>query len=119
MNDPIRNDIFEDANGVQIAVKQLYPPNALGVSLVEYKNLSDSNLRFMPKEQFLESFHWVDNFGTTDTFVKIALQNAEQKAEEDEAPGSEGTPSAESAVEEAIKPAQDDGLRTAAPTRSS
>ena len=119
MNDPTRNDIFEDANGVQIAVKQLYPPNALGVSLVEYKNLSDSNLRFMPKEQFLESFHWVDNFGTTDTFVKIALQKAGQSAEEEEAPESEGAPEAESAVDEAVKSVQDDGLRTAAPTRSS
>lgn len=119
MNDPTRNDIFEDANGVQIAVKQLYPPNALGVCLVEYKNLSDSNLRFMPKEQFLECFHWVDNFGTTDTFVKIALQKEEQKSAEEEVPESEGAPSAESAVDEAIKPVQSDELRTAAPTRSS
>ena len=78
MTDPTRNDIFEDANGVQIAVKQVYPPNALGVALVEYKNLSDSNLRFMPKEQFLEYFHWVGNFGTTDTFVKVVMQKAEQ-----------------------------------------
>lgn len=119
MTDPVRNDIFEDANGVQIAVKQLYPPNALGVSLVEYKNLSDSNLRFMPKEQFLECFHWVDNFGTTDTFVKISLQKAGQIAEEEAVPESEDPPSAESVVDEAIKPAQDDELRTAAPTRSS
>lgn len=119
MTDPKRNDIFEDANGVQIAVKQLYPPNALGVSLVEYKNLSDSNLHFMPKEQFLDCFHWVDNFGTTDTFVKIVLQKAEQKAPEEEVPESEADTSAESAGDEAIKPAHDDGLRTAAPTRSS
>jgi hypothetical protein len=25
----------------------------------------------MPKEQFMEVFHWVDNFGTTDTFVRL------------------------------------------------
>lgn len=119
MNDPTRNDIFEDVNGVQIAVKQLYPPNALGICLVEYKNLSDSNLRFMPKEQFLECFHWVDNFGTTDTFVKIALQKSAQKVEEQEVPEGEGASSVESVVDEAIKPAQSDELRTAAPTRSS
>jgi hypothetical protein len=118
MTDPTRNDIFEDANGVQIAVKQVYPPNALGVTLVEYKNLSDSNLRFMPKEQFLEYFHWVDNFGTTDTFVKVVMQKAEQLPQEGE-PESEAAASAEPKADEAIKPAQDDEIRSAAPTRSS
>ena len=34
MSDPTRNDIYEDANGVRVAVKQLYAPNALGVSFV-------------------------------------------------------------------------------------
>jgi hypothetical protein len=118
MTDPIRNDIFEDANGVQIAVKQTYPPNALGVSLVEYKNLSDSNLRFMPKEQFLECFRLVDNFGSTDTFVKVVKQKAEQPPQKGE-PKKEEIPSAEPKADEAIKPAQDDEIRSAAPTRSS
>ena len=118
MTDPIRNDIFEDANGVKIAVKQTYPPNALGVSLVEYKNLSDSNLRFMPKEQFLECFRLVDNFGSTDTFVKVVMQKAERLPEKGE-PENEETPSAEPEADEAIKSAPDDELRSAAPTRSS
>ena len=118
MTDPIRNDIFEDANGVRVAIKQTYPPNALGVILVEYKNLSDSNLRFMPKEQFLECFHWVDNFGTTDTFVKVVMKKAEQLQQEGE-PEGDDAPSAEPEADEAIKPSQDDGLRSAAPTRSS
>jgi hypothetical protein len=118
MTDPIRNDVFEDANGVRVAVKQTYPPNALGVILVEYKNLSDSNLRFMPKEQFLESFHWVDNFGTTDTFVKVVMQKAEQLPQE-EASEKEEAPAAEPKADEVIKPAQDSEIRSAAPTRSS
>lgn len=114
MNDPIRNDIFEDENGVQVAVKQLYAPNALGVCFVEYKNLSDSNLRFMPKEQFLESFHWIDNFGSTDTFVKVVLEK------EAKLPASAEKDSATDAKDpEAEKPAQDDETRSATPTRSS
>lgn len=122
MTDPKRNDIFQDANGVKVAVKQLYPPNALGVSFVEYKNLSDSNLRFLPKEQFLESFRWVDNFGSTDTFVKVVLEKeaksieAEEAAKVAEATGESDSPA--EATEAADKPA-DDGARTAAPTRSS
>ena len=118
MTDPIRNDVFEDANGVRVAVRQTYPPNALGVSLVEYKNLSDSNLRFMTKEQFLESFHWVDNFGSTDTFVKVAKKKAEQLPQEE---GSEkkDAPAAEPQADEAIQAPQEDGLSSAAPTRSS
>ena len=122
MTDPKRNDIFEDANGMKVAVKQLYPPNALGVSFVEYKNLSDSNLRFLPKEQFLESFRWVDNFGSTDTFVKVVLEK-EAKSIEAEGAGKADEATAESdcpaeAAEATDKPA-DDGVRTAAPTRSS
>lgn len=122
MTDPKRNDIFQDANGVKVAVKQLYPPNALGVSFVEYKNLSDSNLRFLPKEQFLENFRWVDNFGSTDTFVKVVLEKeaksieAEEAAKVAEATGESDSPA--EATEAADKPA-DDGARTAAPTRSS
>ena len=71
MKDPYRNDVFEDEHGHRVAVKRLYTPNELGVSYVEYKNYDDSALRFMPKEQFMEVFHWVDNFGTTDTFVRL------------------------------------------------
>jgi hypothetical protein len=72
----------------------------------------------MPKEQFLEYFHWVDNFGTTDTFVKVVMQKAEQLPQEGESAG-EGAASAELKADEAIKPAQDDEIRSAAPTRSS
>ena len=122
MTDPKRNDIFEDANGMKVAVKQLYPPNALGVSFVEYKNLSDSNLRFLPKEQFLEGFRWVDNFGSTDTFVKVVLEKEAKSIEAEEAAkAAEATSESDSpaeATEAAEKPA-DDGVRTAAPTRSS
>jgi hypothetical protein len=118
MTDPIRNDVFEDANGVRVAVKQTYPPNALGVILVEYKNLSDSNLRFMPKEHFLECFHWVDNFGTTDTFVKVVLKKSEQLPQEGGSDKKDAA-SAEPETDEAIKPAQDDEIRSAAPTHSS
>jgi hypothetical protein len=119
MTDPIRNDVFEDANGVRVAVKQTYPPNALGVILVEYKNLSDSNLRFMPKEQFLECFHWVDNFGSTDTFVKVVNKKAEQLPQEEKSEKKDD-PAAEPQADEAIESSpQDDALGSAAPTRSS
>jgi hypothetical protein len=124
MNDPIRNDIFEDANGVQVAVKQLYAPNAIGVCFVEYKNLSDSNLRFMPKEQFLESFHWVDNFGSTDTFVKVDLkQEAKLPANTESAESVGGAvetiPTEDAVDSEVAKPVEDDDARSSAPTRSS
>jgi hypothetical protein len=72
----------------------------------------------MPKEQFLECFHWVDNFGTTDTFVKVVMQKAEQLPQEEESEKKDA-PSTESEADAAIKPAQDDEVRSAAPTRSS
>ena len=119
MTDPKRNDIFEDVTGVRVAVKQLYPPNALGVRFVEYKNLSDSNLRFLSLDQFHENFRWVDNFGSTDTFVKVVLEKEAKSLEETETSESteESAPLAES--EELTDKPADDGLRTATPTRSS
>jgi len=130
MTDPKRNDVFEDANGVKVAVKQLYPPNALGVSFVEYKNLSDSNLRFLPKEQFLASFNWVDNFGSTDTFVKVVLEKEAKSLEAAEAAkatkvtkATETTKKSDSSVEkteaDTTDESADDGIRNAASTRSS
>jgi hypothetical protein len=119
MTDPKRNDIFEDVNGVRVAVKQLYPPNALGVSFVEYKNLSDSNLRFLPLDQFHENFRWVDNFGSTDTFVKVVLEKEAKSLEEADTPESTEETSSPAETEALADKPADDGLRAAAPTRSS
>jgi hypothetical protein len=71
MSNPQRHDIFEDENGTRVAVRQVFPPNAIGIAYVEYKNLTDSNLRFLPQADFLEKFKWVKNFGSTDTLAKI------------------------------------------------
>jgi len=75
MNNPQRHDIFEDENGARVAVRQVFPPNALGVTYVEYKNLIDSNLRFLPQADFLEQYKWVDNFDSIDTHTKAIAQN--------------------------------------------
>ena len=93
MKDPYRNDVFEDEHGRRVVVKRLYTPNELGVSYVEYKNYDDSALRFMPKEQFMEVFHWVDNFGTTDTFVRIdEPAEAPKEAAKDKEPDPSASP---------------------------
>ena len=90
MSDPKRHDIFEDESGKRVAVMQLMDPNALGIIYVEYKNLSDSKLRFLNKEQFLERFKLVDNFGSTDTHAQmlakeLAIVQAEEQRLEKEA----------------------------------
>lgn len=83
MSNPQRHDIFEDENGKRVAIKQVMDPNALGVVYVEYKNLSDSNLRFMTKEDFLARYKLTDNFGSTDTHAKwLAKEQAIALAEE-------------------------------------
>ena len=100
MKDPYRNDVFEDEHGRRVAVKRLYTPNELGVSYVEYKNYDDSALRFMPKEQFMEVFHWVDNFGTTDTFVRLDEPTEAPKAAAKE-PDPSASPKEESGHQQA------------------
>ena len=120
MADPRRNDIFEDANGVKVAVKQLYAPNALGVSFVEYKHLSDSNLRFLPKEQFLESFNWVDNFGSTDIFVKVVVEKEAKSlgatAAAQAAQPSEESDSTAEKIDVNADTSNEDGIKNAPPS---
>ena len=71
--------------------------------------------------QFLESFNWVDNFGSTDTFVKVVLEKEAKSLKTAET--SEVTKEPDSSGEkiEADDPDEpaDDGSRNAAPTRSS
>jgi len=75
MNNPQRHDIFEGKNGARVAVRQVFPPNALGVTYVEYKNLNNSNLHFLPQADFLEQYKLVDNFDSIDTHTKVSPQN--------------------------------------------
>lgn len=100
MSAPRRHDIFEDENGTRVAVRQVFPPNALGISFVEYKNLVDSNLRFLPQSEFLEQFKWVENFDSADTFSEAALlkvdvaSSADAETESKEAQESAASPPA-------------------------
>lgn len=91
MSDPKRHDIFEDENGKRVAVRQVFPPNALGISYVEYKNLVDSNLRFLPQAEFLGQFKWVENFGSTDTFAESATLQAADTSSQDAGVEAKGT----------------------------
>jgi hypothetical protein len=78
MSNPKRHDVFEDENCIRVAVRQVFPPNALGIIYVEYKNLSDSNLQFLSQAEFLEKFKWVENFGSTDTHSKLMSQISDE-----------------------------------------
>ncbi len=101
MNTPQRHDIFEDENGARVAVNQVFPPNAMGITYVEYKNLTDSNLRFSTQIEFLERFKWVDNFGSTDTHIKIASQKTIEAQSGEAAPKKEGSEGEEGFIAEA------------------
>jgi len=121
MNNPQRHDIFEDENGTRVAVRQVFPPNALGVTYVEYKNLIDSNLRFLPQADFLEQYKWVDNFDSIDTHTKVSAQNPAEatknpaEAQKESPEGSEG-PVSEIADESIGQKAEE--TRTAKPSTS-
>ena len=104
MSDPQRHDIFEDENGIRVAVRQIFPPNAMGVAYVEYKNLSDSNLRFLPQADFLEKFKWVENFSSTDTFAKTNAHAAVVATPHAEGGEEKGAEEAKTASADSEKP---------------
>ena len=54
MSDPQRHDIFEDENGARVAVRQVFPPNAMGVAYIEYKNTH--LFKFVEGDEFLIDF---------------------------------------------------------------
>lgn len=121
MSDPQRHDIFEDENGAKVAVRQVFPPNALGISYVEYKNLEDSNLRFLPLAEFMSGFKWVDNFGSTDLFTKtMSHQSSETLPNTPETQAKGDSEGAESPEEVPGEVGANDGeeVRGAKPTRA-
>jgi hypothetical protein len=121
MSEPQRHDIFEDENGTRVAVRQVFPPNALGISYVEYKNLADSNLRFLPLAEFMNGFKWVDNFGSTDLFTKrMSRQSSEALPNPPEVQAKSDLEGAESPAEVQIETGENDaeGVRSATPTRA-
>ena len=121
MSDPQRHDIFEDENGTRVAVRQVFPPNALGISYVEYKNLADSNLRFSPQAEFLEQFKWVENFGSTDTHAVEAAQIAAVALTNDTEAQKTASESGEGSAAKAAGESSDEKVeevRTVKPSRS-
>jgi hypothetical protein len=120
MSAPKRHDIYEDENGTRVAVCKIFLQNALGVSYVEFKNLSDSNLRFLPQAEFLENFKWVDNFDSTDTNAKLLaevgggdLPNSDQDQKE---AANSGESSSGSSVE--TEKGQAEEMRAAKPSKT-
>ena len=108
MSDPQRHDIFEDENGTRVAVRQIFPPNAMGIAYIEYKNLSDSNLRFLPHAEFLEKFKWVDNVHAA-VVAPPHAEGGEEKGDEEAKTASADSekPTAEQAEEnQAAKPSR-------------
>jgi hypothetical protein len=121
MNNPQRHDIFEDENGTRVAVRQVFPPNAVGVTYVEYKNLIDSNLRFLPQADFLEQYKWVDNFDSIDTHAKVSTQNpaeATKNPAETQKASPEGSEEAVSEVADEPIGQKAEETRTAKPSTS-
>ena len=121
MSDPQRHDIFEDENGARVAVRQVFPPNALGISYVEYKNLIDSNLRFLPIAEFMEKFKWVKNFDSADTFTMT--NSLGESNEVSDASDPESKDDQEGDASSAVKPAEAAGaaeeeVRSAKPART-
>lgn len=107
MNDPQRNDIFADANGVRVAIKQLFPPNALGISFVEFKVLNGFNLEYLPKNQFLEKYVLVSTFDSVDTFSRPSdipeLKEVKTSEESQYAKGVEGDQTHSEARESSVE----------------
>ena len=120
MSDPQRHDIFEDENGARVAVRQVFPPNALGISYVEYKNLVDSNLRFLPIAEFMEKFKWVKNFDSADTFTMTnSLGEGNDLSDSDPESKDEQEGDASSALKPVeVSGADEEEVRSAKPTRT-
>jgi hypothetical protein len=119
MNDPQRNDIFADANGVRVAIKQLFPPNALGISFVEFKVLNGFNLEYLPKNQFLDKYALVSTFDSVDTFSRPSdIPDSKEAKTSAEPQASEGVEGNETHVEAKDSSAEVRVADEVAPTRS-
>jgi len=83
MRNPQHNDIYMNSEGFRVVVNNIFLPNPAGVRVLEFKFIGLPELHFMPVQDFVEQYQFVETFSSFD--VNLEERNKMRKLKEDEA----------------------------------
>ena len=83
MRNPQRNDVYINAEGAKIVVNNVMAPNPAGVQFLEYKLIGSPELHFVPVQEFVEQFEFVETFASFDIYIEERNKVLQLKDEEE------------------------------------
>ena len=83
MRNPQRNDVYINTEGAKIVVNNVMAPNPAGVQFLEYKLIGSPELHFVPVQEFIEQFEFVETFASFDIYIEERNKHLQVKEEEE------------------------------------
>jgi len=83
MRSPQRNDVYVNAEGLKVVVNNILSPNPAGIQTLEYKFIGSPELYFVPVQEFVEQFEFVETFSSFDIYIEERNKLFRLKEEED------------------------------------
>jgi len=83
MRNPQRNDVYKNADGAKLVVNRILDPNLAGVQFLEYKPIGSLELYFVPVQEFVEQFEFVETFASFDIYIEERNKVLQLKDEEE------------------------------------
>ena len=85
MRNPQRNDVYKNADGAKVVINSILDPNLAGVQFLEYKQIGSPELHFVPVQEFVEQFEFVETFASFDIYIEERNRHLQVKEEEEAA----------------------------------
>ena len=83
MRNPQRNDVYINADGEKVVVNNVMAANPAGVQFLEYKPIGSPELHFVPVQEFIEQFEFVETFASFDIYIEERNKHLQVKEEEE------------------------------------
>ena len=83
MRNPQRNDVYINADGEKVVVNNVMAANPAGVQFLEYKLIGSPELHFVPVQEFVEQFEFVETFASFDIYIEERNKLLQIKEEEE------------------------------------
>ena len=83
MRNPQRNDVYINADGEKVVVNNVMAANPAGVQFLEYKPIGSPELHFVPVQEFVEQFEFVETFASFDIYIEERNRHLQVKEEEE------------------------------------
>ncbi len=83
MRNPQRNDVYVNPEWSKAVVNNVIAPNTAGVTFLQYKLIGSPELYFLPVQEFVEQFEFVETFASVDIYIEERNKILQAKEEEE------------------------------------